>query len=292
MDVRVRRLAATQADLVASWQLLAAGLTRHGIAHGVSRWGWRVVHPGVYALTSAPLTRRQRWIAATLTTPDSVLSHASAAACWGMRRPQGNFEIVTRPGSGGRRRLGSVLVLRSRTLDGDTTMHDGIRITTAARTLIDLAPSLTVTQTGRAFREALRLNTTTTQLLLRTLDRHRGRRGTRLLRELAIRYSTLPYDRTRSNAEGRALELLHDAGVEAPRTNTKIAGEEADLAWPKARLIIEIDGAQYHQFPDEDRRKQRKWERAGYVVRRISSQAVYDDPAKLIALAPRLPWTR
>jgi very-short-patch-repair endonuclease len=80
--------------------------------------------------------------------------------------------------------------------------------------------------------------------------------------------------------------------VEAPKTNTRIAGLEADLAWPKARLIIEIDGAQYHQFPDEDRRKQRKWERAGYVVRRISSQAVYDDPAKLIALAPRLPWTR
>jgi very-short-patch-repair endonuclease len=292
MDVRVRRLAARQADLIASWQLLAAGLTREGIRHGVHKWGWRVVHPGVYALTSAPLTLRQRWIAATLTTPDSVLSHASAAACWGIRRPEGNIETVTRPGSGGRRRLGGVLVFRSRTLDGDTATHDGIRITTAARTLIDIAPDISAKETARAFREAIRLNTTTTQQVLWTLDRHRGERGTRLLRDLATRYSTLPYARTRSNAESRALELLQDAGVRPPRTNTRVAGIEADLAWPEERLIIEIDGPQYHQFPDEDQRRQRKWERAGYVVRRISSQAVYDDPARLIALAPRVPWNR
>jgi very-short-patch-repair endonuclease len=292
MDVRVRRLAAGQADIVAGWQLAAAGLSRHAINHRMREWGWRVVHPGVYALTSAPLTRRQRWIAATLTTPDSVLSHGSAAACFGIRRPEGTVEVVTRPGSGGRRRLGGVLVLRSKTLEGDTTTNDGIKITTAARTLIDLAPYLSARETSRALREALRLETTTTQQLFSTLEKHRTRRGTRLLRELATRYSTLPYERTRSNAESRALEVLHDAGIQKPRVNTKIAGEEADLAWPKARLIIEIDGAQYHQFPDEDQRKQRKWERAGYVVRRISSQAVYDDPARLIALAPRLPWTR
>jgi hypothetical protein len=70
------------------------------IDHRVRQRGWRVVHPGVYALTNAPLTRRQLWIAATLTTPDSVLSHASAAACWGIRPFEGSFETVTRPGSG------------------------------------------------------------------------------------------------------------------------------------------------------------------------------------------------
>jgi very-short-patch-repair endonuclease len=286
MDVRVRKLAARQADLVASWQLLAAGYTRHGINHGVSKWGWRPVHPGVYALTSAPLTQHQKWIAATLTTPNSVLSHASAAACLGIRANGSRFETVTRPGSGGRRRLGGVLVLRSTTLDGDTTKRDGIPITTGARTLIDLAPHLNDRQLGRAFREALRLNTTTTQLLFRTLDRHPTRRGTAHLKELATRYSTLPYRRTRSNPEARALEVLHDADIEAPKVNTRIAGEEADLAWPKHKLIIEIDGPQYHLFKDEDARKQRKWEKAGYVVRRLPSPAVYDDPARLIALAP------
>jgi very-short-patch-repair endonuclease len=118
-----------------------------------------------------------------------------------------------------------------------------------------------------------------------TLARHRGRRGTRVVGELASRYSSLPYKRTRSDAEGRALELLHDAGIQPPRVNTRIAREEADLAWPERRLIIEIDGPQYHCFPDEDARKQRAWEAAGYAVRRIGSDVVYDDPSRLVALA-------
>ena len=193
--------------------------------------------------------------------------------------------MVTRPGSGGRRRLGGVLVLRSTTLRGDTTRLNGIPITTGARTLIDEAPRLNDKQLGRAFREASRLKVTSTQQLFRTLDRNRGRRGTARVKELAIRYSALPHNRTRSNAEALGLEVLHDAGIEPPQVNIKIAGEEADLAWPKHRLIIEIDGPQYHQFADEDARKQRVWERAGYVVRRLPSDTVYDDPSRLLALA-------
>ena len=285
MNVQVRALAAAQADLVAGWQLRSTGFTWRKVQHHVHNRGWRVVHPGVYALTSAPLTRRQLWMAATLTSSDSFLSHANAGACFGIRSFEGSFETVTRPGSGGPKRLGGVLVLRSRTLDGDTTTHDGIEITTAARTVIDLAPHLDARATGRMFREALRLAVTTMEELRSTLARHRGRRGTRVVGELASRYSSLPYQRTRSDAEGHALELLHDAGLQPSRVNTRIAGEEADLAWPERRLIIEIDGPEYHRFPDEDARKQRAWEAAGHTVRRIGSNVVYDDPSRLLALA-------
>lgn len=199
------------------------------IDHRLRQRGWRVVHPGVYALTTAPLTRRQLWIAATLTTPDSVLSHARAAAFWEIRPFEASFETVTRPGSGGPRRLGSVLVCRSKQLDGHVTCHDGIRVTTPVRTLIDLAPHLNARALRKTFREALRLETTTRQQLVATLSRHRGRRGTRLLDDLATRYPSVAYHRTRSDAEARALELLHDAGVAPPLANTRIAGEEADL---------------------------------------------------------------
>jgi very-short-patch-repair endonuclease len=291
MDVHVRKLAARQADLVAAWQLASAGFSPAMVEFRLSKWGWRLVHPGVYALTSSPLTQHQRWVAATLTTPTSVLSHASAAACWGIRRTRTRLETITRPGDGGPRQMAGLLVLRSKTLDGNTTLHEGIPITTAARTLIDLAPHLNSKQVGRALREALRLKATSTQLLFNALATHAGRRGTRKLKELATRYAALPLNRTRSDAEGLALELLQEAGVEQPRVNIEIAGEEADLVWPEHKLIIEIDGPQYHQFPAEDERKQRRWENAGYAVRRIPSDAVYDDPARLIALAPRLPWT-
>lgn len=286
MDVRLKRLAARQADLVAAWQLAAAGYSPDMIKHRLSKWGWRKVHRGVYALTHAPLTQRQLWLAATLTTRDSYLSHASAAACWGFRPHKSNYQIVTRPGSGGPRQMGTLLVLRSKTLEGNTTTHNGIRITTAARTLIDLAPNMSAKETGRAFRELIRLKLTTTQQLSETLDNHPTHRGTHLLRDMTTRYSTLPYARTRSNAEGKALEVLHDAGIEQPKVNIHVAGEEADLTWPEHKLIIEIDGPQFHMFKDEDARKQRKWAKAGYVVRRIPSDAVYNDPERLVALAP------
>lgn len=287
MDVRLQRFAARQADIVAAWQLVAVGWSRDAVAHAARAGSWRRMHSGVFALTHSPLTRWQLWMAATLTTPDSFLSHASGGAAHRFRPWEGRFEVVTRPGNGGRRRIGPLLVCRSRTLDGDTTVIDGLRITTAERTLLDLAGHLDRKSAARAFREAIRLKTTTPDDLLHCLRRHGQRRGTKLLHELALRYRALPYARAKSNAEARAMELLHDDGVEPPLVNVRIAGEEADLVWPRHRRIVEIDGPQYHRFADEDARKQRLWEDAGYVVRRIPSDDVFDAPHRLLALAPR-----
>src|SRR5690349_5227409 len=134
MDVRVRTLAARQHDVVAGWQLGDKGLGRKAIKHAARHHGWRIVHPGVYCLTSAPITREQRWVAATLTARRTFLGHASGGSCWGFRPIDPLFETVVRPGSGGPRRMGDVLVMRSTTLAGETTTHNGIRITTGART--------------------------------------------------------------------------------------------------------------------------------------------------------------
>ncbi len=270
---------------MAAWQLFSAGWSRWMIRHCVRTHGWRVVHRGVYALSAAPLRPRQLWIAATLTTPDSVLSHASAAACEGFRPWRGRFEIVTRPGSGGRRRHGAIVVCRSVTLAGDVTRHDGVPVTTAARTLVDLAQHLSATETGRAFREAVRLGATTVDRVGAAVNRHEGRRGVRALGELCTRYADIPYARTRSNAEARGLEVLTDAGEELPLVNAMIAGEEADLVFPGPKRIIEIDGPQFHRFQDEDDRKARAWRDAGFTVDRLPSGVVYSDPGALVRLA-------
>jgi hypothetical protein len=284
MDSLARSLAARQADVVAAWQLRAAGWTRDKIHHHVAYRGWRVIHPGVYVLTSSPLRREQLWFAAVLTAQGSVLSHGSAAACFGFHRFDRGIEVVTRPGQGGRRRLGGVLVFRSKRMEGDVTRHMNLPITTAARTLLDLAPGLDERRLGRAFREAIRLKTTSAPRVLECVRRHPSRAGSALLGGLACRYATIPYARTRSDAEGHALEVLHDAGVEPPRVNARVGGEEADLVWTGRRVIVEVDGPQYHRFPEEDARKQRAWRAAGYVVRRVKSDAVYRAPADLLAL--------
>src|SRR2546423_5515715 len=280
MDPHLRTLAAAQADVVAAWQLRAAGWTREKVRHHITRGGWRSLHRGVYLLTQGPVSRTQLWFAATLTAPGSVLSHGSAGACYGFHRFQRDYEVVTRPGQGGRRRHGRLLVFRSKTLEGDVTTHMGIPITTAARTLVDLAAGLNRKRLGRAFRESIRLKTTTARRVLDTVQRHRGRPGTSLLAVLATRYANLPYHRTRSDAEGLALELLHDAGLPPPRVNVRVAGEEADLVWLDRRLIVEIDGPQFHRFRDEDERKASIWPDAGFTVRRIASDDVYRSDAR------------
>jgi very-short-patch-repair endonuclease len=93
-------------------------------------------------------------------------------------------------------------------------------------------------------------------------------------------------ERARSGAEVRALEILRDAGRPLPRLNFRIAGEEADLSWPSERLIVEIDGGPFHLDVGEDARKEAAWKSAGWDVRRLPSDAVYERPASLLALAP------
>src|SRR3954447_6958637 len=217
--MEVRALAADQADVVAGWQLRGLGWSTKAVERRLERGG-RVVHPGVYALTQSPLTRHQLWMAATLSAPGTALAAASAGACWGFRPWESSFEVVVREGSGGPRRMGGLLVMRTSAME--TTVRDGIPLTTPERTLIDLAARLDARAIAKATREAIRLKATTAPSLLDALLSHRGRRGTKQLRELAERYKDLPIARARSDAESRALEL-----VEGFELNVMVAGAEA-----------------------------------------------------------------
>lgn len=82
------------------------------------------------------------------------------------------------------------------------------------------------------------------------------------------------------------MELLRDAGRPLPRLNHRIAGVEADLSWRTERLIVEIDGGPFHLDIGEDAHKQARWEAAGWTVRRLPSDHVYEEPDRLVALAP------
>jgi hypothetical protein len=176
-------------------------------------------------------------------------------------------------------------VFHSTTLEGEVGRLDSLPITSPERTMIDIAARVPDAATTRMFRDAIRLKATTTAELKDALTRHHA--GTRLLTELTTRYGHLPLHRARSDAECLGLQILHDDGQDHWLLNHWIHGEEADLVDLARKVIIEIDGPQYHLFADEDARKQAIWEAAGFEVRRIPSGGVYAGPAPLIQLARR-----
>ncbi len=282
-DVRPVEIAKRQDGVVARWQLVAAGMTIDAANAWVA--GLRSVHDGVHVTGWGAITERQRWWAAVLTAPGTVLSHASAAALHGLR-PSPLIPTATRRGTRGRTHGADVLVLYSSTLAGNVTDVDGIPVTTVERTIIDLWPQLGRRARSRILREAFRLRLTTGPALLAAIRRHRGRRGVATLRVAVEALCVLQLERCRSDAEAMAVALIAERRREPPDINVQIAGEEADLSWPRQRVIIELDGPQFHVLRDEDLRKQRVWEAAGWEVRRSPTAAVYDDQDGFMARVP------
>jgi hypothetical protein len=277
------RLAARQEGVVAVWQLRAAGLGRAAVEHQVREL--LQLQDGVYLTGAGPPSRRQRMWAAALTAPGRFISHASAGDAFGFRPWTGPFEVVTAPGTGGPKRLPSLLVCRSTTLQGSTTTLDGLPITTPERALADLARPLGADEYARCVREALRLKVTTCARIQVFLTRQTPRNRPRALTRLAARYARLPIARAASDPESHALEILDAAGYPTPLVNRTIAGHKPDLAWPHAKHIVELDGPDFHQFPEEDLKKQAAWERAGWSVSRLPTGDVYENPARLLAAA-------
>ncbi|MGI9021252.1 MAG: hypothetical protein ACR2G3_11145 [Solirubrobacterales bacterium] len=286
-DVRVAELAGRQFNRVSRQQLLGLGLSERTIDRAIATGRLAVVEMGVFAVP--PVLQHDdwgRWMGATLTAPGTGLSHESAAAAYGFWSLRRRYETVTRRGNGGPRRHGGILVYRSSTLAGNRDRLNGIPITSVGRTVIDLAAHQSSKALARSVREAIRLELTSLDALGDCLGRHHGRRGAGRLGATIARYAGLPLEQARSGAEIRALEVLRAAGRELPRLNARIAGEEADLSWPRHHLIIEIDGRPFHLDKGEDARKQGRWEAAGWTVRRLPSGDVYEHPHRLLTLAP------
>ena len=221
------------------------------------------------------------WMAGVLACgPNAVLSHRCAAALWGILEGWPTRVDVSVP-----RPLGSREGIRIRvtTLAPDErTVHAGIPVTTVARTFLDLAAFLDAHGLNRALEraEALRLSDHTPLVAL--LERHRGRRGAARLRA-AIKDGVRPAV-TKSELERRFLTFVERAGLQRPQTNLwlQIGGEwlEVDCAWPRQRVIVELDSRAYHQTTaafERDRKRDRKLQAAGWRPIRVTDRALRDE---------------
>jgi very-short-patch-repair endonuclease len=227
--------------------------------------------------------------------PTAVLSHHSAAELWGTRpgataaanildAHAGNTVDVTVVGNAVRARRG-ITVHRARNLDlRDRTCRERIPLTTAARTLLDLAAVLEPRELDRSLEQAEVLRLVSRNALRAVLARAGGHHGAAPLRAAVQMNGAAAL--TRSEAETRLLELIRAADLPAPRTNVRVAGYEVDFLWPDERLVIEVDGYAFHrtrQAFERDRLRDAKLQARGLRVMRVTWRQIAGTPESLVA---------
>jgi hypothetical protein len=282
----VAALAERQHGVVEYAQLIQLGVSEDMITWW-SRDGRLVqVHRGVYAVGHANLSVHGRFLAAVLACgPKAALSHESAAVLWGLRHPRGPRIDVTVPTPGGRAGRRVVVVHRSLVRPGEITIRDGIRVTTPARTLLDLAGILTRRQFERTIDQADFLGLDVSGLAPRP-----GKRGGALLRAVLTDHDA-GSTWTRSQLEERMLALCRSAGLPPPRINEYVAGFEVDFHWPDQKLVVEIDDWSSHRGRgafERDRHSDAALVVLGWRVVRITRARLARDPRGVAAQLTRL----
>ncbi|MGN6169331.1 MAG: DUF559 domain-containing protein [Solirubrobacteraceae bacterium] len=294
---RLAAIASLQRGRVARRQLLAAGIGSRVIDHMVERGLLRREHTGVYAVVSTAPVPLARETAALLACGDrAILSHTSAGAVWELIACTGGPVDVTLADSKARRQRPGIKLHRSGTLlKRDVRIHNGLPLTSPARTLLGLAARLDRRSLERALDEALVVcKVVSRPQVLDVLERANGHAGASMLRALMARRSNSSI--THSDAERRCLELIRKAGLPEPQTQARIAGYTVDLLWPAERVVFEIDGYSFHtsRFAfDRDRRKDAALKSAGYDPNRLSrDQVMFESYAAVAAISSALTRAR
>jgi very-short-patch-repair endonuclease len=276
-EIVIHGFARRQGGVVARAQLLQAGLAPGVIERRVDAGLLHTLHRGVYAVGYREVAREGRWFAAMLASgTEAAVSHADALASWRTGRMTSGPVSVTVPGSSGRRRRGGLVVHRAPLPAGDVVLRDGLRVTSPARTLLDLAAILERRDLERALDEAHYLNRVSPRTLAETLERNRGRPGAVPLRAL-LHTHELGSTRTETALEETFLRAIRHAGLPTPRCQQWIGRHRVDFLWPAERLIVETDGWAAHrgrtrQARDADR--DAELDRRGYEVTRIDEAEV------------------
>ena len=178
------------------------------------------------------------------------------------------------------RRPNGVRVHRCSTLRRrDVAIHWGLRVTSPARTALDMAPRLKPRALTRLVNDGRRGNLLTLDDLTDVARRNPGHPGTRLLG---------PHLDNKNNPTRSALEDDFEAfcahyGLPTPLINTIVHGFEADAYFPDEKVIVELDGWEFHKDREtfeSDRERDAIMLAHGIVTIRITKARLRADPAR------------
>lgn len=273
-DERIGQIAGRQRGRVARWQLLQAGLSS-SVINGLRVRGQLLpVHRGLFLVGYRAATELgPETEALLLAGPGASLNGMSAALLWGLLPAESKPNTVDVLLAGGHRRsTPGIRFHRTRLLGPeDVRIHRGLPVVSPAWALLEIAEIVPARALERAFDQGEVHRIVRPAEIDRALERFRGRTGRPAIKRLlALRAGTTI---TRSEAEERFLDLVHRAELPPPEVNARLHGFEVDFLWREAKLVVEIDGYQFHgtrRAFEYDRRKDAKLAAAGITVIRFT----------------------
>jgi very-short-patch-repair endonuclease len=277
---------------VAEWR--DAGITESRLKALVRSGSLARVRRGVYAtraaIDSAAVSPRRGHAlrvaaVASAVGRDAVASHHSAALVHGINllsQPADTVALTRPPAERASGRRSDGIVFHAAELPaGHVTSRYGLLVTTAARTVVDLARTTSFGAAVVAADSALQAEITTKGELLAVAGVCGRWPGIQQARRV-IEFSD---ERAESTLESCARVAFAEAGLEPPELQVTVHGPDwsyrVDLCWPKHRVIAEADGlAIYNSRKDLARQfeRDRLLRDAGYQVSHFTWHELMNTP--------------
>jgi len=221
---------------------------------------------------------------------DTVASHHSAAIIRALTLYPKAPDLVTLtapPGHGSNRRKYDGLIIHAAALPAEhTTKHNGVPVTTVARTIVDIARTSSfmsgVVTADHALNAGLVMPGECVAVC-NACERWPGVRKARLVVEFSD-------PRAESVLESCARVFFHDHGLEPPELQFTLRGVDfsytVDFYWPRYRVIAEADGALKYEDPKraiEQLRRDQKLRDIGEKVVHFTWQELFGATSEVIA---------
>ena len=268
LNMRLREAALVNDGVITSENLAALGFSRGMVTRRKASGLLIPILKGSYALTGAALTERGRLRAAVNSGREGlVVSHASALSLHEMISSPASVHVTGttrafRDSIAGRWESGNfgfrVVRHETRHLPEDhVTEIDGIRVTTAERSVRDYAATAAPAQITRALTQGEKERVFCWAKLRAIAASSRGHRGIVTLNAEIDAWDPVFAD-TASDPEIDSLLMIRGESLPLPLVNVKIGRWTVDFYWPHLRLVVELDPYGTHSGKESHRRDHRK----------------------------------
>ncbi|WP_026910776.1 type IV toxin-antitoxin system AbiEi family antitoxin domain-containing protein [Patulibacter minatonensis] len=250
-DARLARLAARQGGVFTSAQMNACGLSPSGARHRVRTSRVFRVRRAAYTLSPHHDALTDLWaVILTIDPGRGCLSHWTAAWMHRMWRATGSPIHMSVVGSGGRRLPGVVVHAPRILLPDDVVEVRGLPVTSAGRTVLDVAARAGDDTVRRLIREGEVQGLLPAGEMLRVVAAHPNHPGAGRVRRVD---PGTPADALgQTTLEDELDALIRELPMPAPERQLTVRGASGawyhlDFGWGTARLAAEADGRSVHE---------------------------------------------